>query len=591
VKGSRLQIPLIFGLLALLGLLAFLQYSWLTQISIAEKDRLQKRLKIDTERFAEDFNKEIQSTYFAFQLNDGNWRQAITERFETWKQNASYPKIIKSFTVVTKDDGVFTFDQESKSFLAEEVSMSFATLTQDFQSIDEKSLTLRLPVFGGRSITDEFKGKSDGGKLPNRIELVRTSDVSSINAYLVIKLDDETLKNEILTSLGQKYFPDGDFYFSISSENNKAVVFQTNELTFADESVSFFSLKPNSMSFLLNKNLLSTVENTSNHKVVFSQKFETHVSQAATSAEKNAINVVVDDKPRVFSGTVSEIKGLWNLNVSHKEGSLENYVNKTRNQNLAISYGILSLLGVSIGFILVSANRARNFAQRQVDFVSSVSHEFRTPLAVIYSAGENLTDGVVNSAENVATYGNLIKREGAKMSVMIEQILEFAGANSGKRKYKFESVMVSELIGNVLSDNRNLLEKEGFTIETEIDPNLRSVIADRNSLSQAIQNLILNSIKYSKQVKFLKITAKTKGDGLIIAVEDKGIGISTKDQKHIFEPFFRGKEVVDEQIHGNGLGLSLVKQIIDAHGGKLIVESEIGIGSRFSIHLSGKKIG
>ena len=134
-----------------------------------------------------------------------------------------------------------------------------------------------------------------------------------------------------------------------------------------------------------------------------------------------------------------------------------------------------------------------------------------------------------------------------------------------------------------------IVTRRGLTRFVDYDVDLPSVNADANALSQAIQNLIFNSLKYSNGEKFIKISSKN-GEGKIkIAVEDKGIGIAPKDLKHIFEPFFRARAVVDEQIHGNGLGLSLVKETIEAHGGKISAESEIGKGSVFIIELPQKE--
>jgi signal transduction histidine kinase len=144
--------------------------------------------------------------------------------------------------------------------------------------------------------------------------------------------------------------------------------------------------------------------------------------------------------------------------------------------------------------IFVSTQRAKLFAQRQVDFVSSVSHEFRTPLAVIYSAGENLTDGVVSSEMQVAKYGHLIKREGKKLTTMVEQILEFAGARSGKRKYDLRETDVKEIVENALAECEFLIKEKGFTVEKEIAENLPRIAADEKALSQTIQNLIVNAV-------------------------------------------------------------------------------------------------
>jgi signal transduction histidine kinase len=257
----------------------------------------------------------------------------------------------------------------------------------------------------------------------------------------------------------------------------------------------------------------------------------------------------------------------------------------TLRRNLAIGFGILFLLAAAIAAIIISAQRAKMLAQRQVDFVSSVSHEFRTPLAVIYSAGENLADGVAKEDGQVSRYGTLIKGEGKKLSSMVEQILDFAGANSGRKKYNFAETPVSSIVENALAECGPLIDERGIAVETHISPSLPMVKADNYAISQAIQNLIVNSVKYSNGDKRLRVTAENGGGNVNISVEDHGIGISKSDLRQIFEPFFRSKAVVDAQIHGNGLGLSLVKQIAEAHGGRVFASSEIGKGSKFTIEL------
>ncbi|HQU85157.1 MAG TPA: HAMP domain-containing sensor histidine kinase, partial [Pyrinomonadaceae bacterium] len=382
-----------------------------------------------------------------------------------------------------------------------------------------------------------------------------------------------------------------------------------------DSSAKLFDLSSNNFVFYANRELMPKIVKGENlhEKMVFSRvetittanvgenRQTTKLEQGATSKlpdrvlqmlpkerqGKVEIRVQSQNAPnmRVFESKTTENDGFWTLNVQHNAGSLDNFIANTRNKNLAVSFGILALLAVSIILIFVSSQRAKLFAQRQVDFVSSVSHEFRTPLAVIYSAGENLADGVAKEQMQVAKYGNLIKGEGKKLSKMVEQILDFAGANKGRKKYDFREQNINEIIAETLNECQPLIDEKGFEVETEIAENLPKINADKTALSGALQNLIINSLKYSNGTKWLKISARNGDNKLKIAVEDKGIGIEKQDLKHIFQPFYRAKAVVDEQIHGNGLGLSLVKQTVEAHGGKISVESEFGKGSRFIIVL------
>ena len=318
----------------------------------------------------------------------------------------------------------------------------------------------------------------------------------------------------------------------------------------------------------------------------FQQRIENKVTTSQPQESKTiTLETQTGERTRILQGVNLAGDGFWTLAVNHRDGSLENFIGNTRRKNLAVSFGILGLLGIRIILIFLSARRAQILAQRQMDFVSAVSHEFRTPIAVIHSAGENLTDGIVNSKEKVERYGNLITGEGKKLSAMVEQILEFAGARSGRKKYDFREIDVNSFIENALAECQPLLDEKDWTVEKELSASLPTISGDSNALSHAVQNLIINAVKYGNNHKSVKISAKN-GDGTIkITVTDKGIGIAKKDISKIFTPFYRAKSVVDAQIHGNGLGLSLVKQTVEAHRGKIKVESEIGKGSIFSIQL------
>lgn len=587
MKRPIYSLSLLFGLLCLLALLAVLQYRWLGEISRSERERMEKRLELDAQQFVGDFNREIRLAYFTFQIDSAEWLKKdwteFNKRFEVWRSQTAYQDLIGEFYFLEKNAAPLRYDAEKNSFVPaasnaelDEISRNFEQKPSPFPIVEplvKNDFTVVMPNYSGEMI-----GRNENG-IPH-IE-------PRIGSFLVIKFDENAVKR-MLSDLSKRYFPPDDVFnynLSISRQNDSGEIFRPANALPAIGDSSDFSVPIYDLS-VGNFNMITRSDIFSNSKA----KTEIHITKRRAEKQsppeltaKNNLKVQIIDDRAVERKR--ETKGIWLLNIRHSAGSLDEFVTNTRRKNLAISFGILSLLAASVILIFVSAHRAKRFAQKQVDFVSAVSHEFRTPLAVIYSAGENLADGVTKEQQHVSRYGNLIKGEGKKLSKMVEQILDFAGANSGKEKYDFRRINVGEIIENALVECQPLINEKSFTVETAIAENLPEIIADKNALTQTLQNLIANSIKYSEGEKFLKISARNGDNKVKITVEDKGIGIAKGDLKHIFEPFYRAKSVVDEQIHGNGLGLSLVKRTIEAHKGKIAVESEVGKGSRFTIHL------
>lgn len=579
MQKLQFQYLVALGLVILLGVLAFFQYTWVGQISEAEKERLQKRLDLDAQHFSDDFNRIIQNAYFSFQTNGDNWNNNFLEHYELWQQKSIYPTLIKEFIVVQHDGVIARFDSGSGKFLSIQGDYSFASFSGNFKPINEKDLTLTMPIY-------DQSNRLQNIQLQNPIPspLIQTPNVL---AYLVIKLDAEVIKNQIIPDLTKKYFPEGDFKLSLSGNGQNEPLFEMAKLERVDARVSIFELMPDGTAFFIDRNLRTTLNNFEEKgQFILRQNVENSIGGIPQTSKSSVKVQIFNSNPnRILTRRMVAPNGLWTLNIQHKDGSLEQFVDNTRRKNLLISFGILGLLGGSIGFIFLTAQRAQVLAQRQLDFVSSVSHEFRTPISVIYSAAENLADGVARESQQVSRYGNLIKDEGKKLSGMVEQILEFAGARSGRKKYDFREEDIKRIVEDALKDCQPLIAENNFEVETDIQENLPLVKIDKDSISHAVQNLVINGIKYSNNNNWLKVSLKN-GDGTIkIIVEDKGIGIPKKELKRIFTPFYRAKEVVDAQIHGNGLGLSLVKQTVDAHQGQIKVQSEIGKGSKFTIVL------
>jgi signal transduction histidine kinase len=276
------------------------------------------------------------------------------------------------------------------------------------------------------------------------------------------------------------------------------------------------------------------------------------------------------------------------LVVKHQSGSLEAAVSSLRNRNLIVSFSVLVLLGVTMTLIVVGAQRARRLARMQMDFVTGVSHEVRTPLAAITSAAENISHGVITDPQQVVRYGNSILRQSRQLTSLMEQVLLFATTQRSNRHYELREVDLTEVIEAALESTASIIHGARFTVEKQVEAHLPVIHADYGALTQCLQNLIVNAVKYGGEARWLRIRAYASRDNGVVTdvaltVDDHGIGISKTELKHIFEPFYRSPSVLDSQIRGTGLGLPLAQAIVQSMGGQLLAESELGKGSSFTI--------
>jgi signal transduction histidine kinase len=295
-----------------------------------------------------------------------------------------------------------------------------------------------------------------------------------------------------------------------------------------------------------------------------------------------------DDGPDGFGPRGDDTFGRWLLLVQHPSGSLEAAVSAARYRNLAISFGVLLLLTVSVALLANTSRRAQRLARQQMEFVAGVSHELRTPVAVIRAASENLAHGVIGG-DRVKRYGLLLLTEAKRLGEMVEQVLQYAGIESGLGSNTRVALPPSEIIEGAIDSSRPLLENAEVQIHREIAADLPPILGDAAALRSAVQNLIANAVKYGGRDRWVGIRAEHTHDrrrsDVKITVSDHGAGIPAEELPHIFDPFYRGADAVDRQIHGNGLGLSLVKRIVAAHGGHVTVATKAGAGSSFTIAL------
>ncbi len=253
---------------------------------------------------------------------------------------------------------------------------------------------------------------------------------------------------------------------------------------------------------------------------------------------------------------------------------------------LFLSLGGLSLL-MGGGMIFAYRNVARELALAKVksDFVSNVSHELRTPLSLIRLYAETLELGRISTPAKHQEYYEIIRKESERLSSLINNILDFSRIEAGKKEYSFRETDMADLVRSTLDSYRFEIEQNGFQFEQKIDNNLPQLRVDREAIARSLLNLVNNAVKYSATEKYLGVHLYRRNGSVNIEVVDHGIGIPLKEQLKIFEKFYRVGDPLVHNTKGSGLGLSLVRHIVQAHGGIVAVESAPGHGSKFIIAL------
>lgn len=320
-----------------------------------------------------------------------------------------------------------------------------------------------------------------------------------------------------------------------------------------------------------------------------------HVSDAAAPS---AIAITIsDDNQRVLYSNGAAQNGhllesnlgrplsSWRAGIGLRNTNLDHLARDSFLHSAGATLLVLVFLLCGIALTLRATDREARLAQAKSNFVANVSHELKTPLSLISMFSEILELGRVNNEGKKAEYYRIIHHESLRLNKMIDNILDFSKIEAGRKTYDFADADMAEVIENVLSSYRYQIINAGFDIQTDIQSDLPPVLIDRDAMAQAISNLLDNAIKYSGEVKRLSITAKTIRSDLSIEIEDRGIGIPRAEQAKIFEKFYRVGNGLVHDVKGSGLGLSLVKHIVEAHGGTISVESDEGQGSRFTILL------
>jgi len=299
---------------------------------------------------------------------------------------------------------------------------------------------------------------------------------------------------------------------------------------------------------------------------------------------------VVGPQPVVGSRNLSGALRKWTIRPALT------FVEDQRRTVLAQTLVYVGLTTVALGTLLLAMWFLTRVVRREValselksGFVADVSHELKTPLALIRMFAEMLKDGRVASQEKRQEYYEVILRESTRLTDLINNILDFSRIDAGRKEYHLEPTDVAAVVEQTYAAYRPQLEHAGFEHELRVERDLPPVDADRGAIAQILVNLIANAIKYSDDEKsvLIEVTGDLRRNrrGVLISVHDKGIGITPEDRGVLTEGFYRASDSRVQDKTGTGLGLAVVRHIIDAHGGSLDVESRLVKGSTFRVFL------
>ena len=245
---------------------------------------------------------------------------------------------------------------------------------------------------------------------------------------------------------------------------------------------------------------------------------------------------------------------------------------------------ILVLLAGSY-FIMRSINRERAVARLQSEFISSVSHEFRTPLTSLRHLSEMLSEGKVATKELRQKSYDILASESERLQNLVELLLDFSRIEAGAFRYQYELVDPVKLVNEIVAEFQEKVKALGYHVEFGHAGEYQLIRADKEALGLAVRNMLDNAIKYSPDCRTVWIEMAQERGCLVIRVKDQGVGIPDSEQKEIFKRFVRGTGSRATNIQGTGIGLAMASHIIEAHNGEIHLESEPGKGSTFTILL------
>lgn len=565
-------------LLVLLVVLATLQYRWIGEVSRAESGRLLRSARRAAQAVAQDSDREITRLLHVFAPPRGApAADFFTEEGRRRLADSSEPGLVREVLIARRtgsgDLDLNRGDATGRRFDSipwlEELKSVRARLQRAVRLGDHRNPAANSVAFFWASpwiaaevpalIIPRAPVAAPGGE--------RRRGDPPADHFLIVRLDEKALFGSLLPRLVSRHFEDPDDWdiAVVRTTNPREAVYRSRP-----------DLSPETMRELDAQADLFGLRPALGRRARGLGRFSGPAQELL--------------RPRRGDRWYEPPYGTWRLLVQHRAGSLEEVVASARRRNLAVSGAILTLLAAAVVVLVASAVRAQRLARQQMEFVAGITHELRTPLAAIRSAGQNLADGIVSDPERVRQYGGLVAREERRLSELVEQALAYSGLQTRREASLRRPVAIADVVHEAITACRWLADDKGMSIDTDLPTDLPTVEGDPAALRTLFENLISNAIKYGGRGP-VTVAARAEGRSVEIAIIDRGPGIAPADLPHIFEPFYRGRAVSSGPVPGSGLGLSLVRRIAGAHGGSVRVESSSGKETLFRVSLPATSTG
>jgi two-component system, OmpR family, phosphate regulon sensor histidine kinase PhoR len=258
-----------------------------------------------------------------------------------------------------------------------------------------------------------------------------------------------------------------------------------------------------------------------------------------------------------------------------------------RTRSFAVTSAPIRSNGITTGAVMVlhDITEIRRLERARRDFVANISHEFRTPLTAIQGFAETLLEGALEDSSNSRRFIEIIHEHALRLGRLTDDLLKLARIEAGQLHLELQPVTVTSIVDPCVETTRVKASQKGLVLESEYASDLPTFRGDLRLLHDVLQNLLDNAVRYSSPGGRIVIGAMVKNNQLVFSVSDTGIGIPKADQDRIFERFYRTDAARSRESGGTGLGLSIAKHLVEAHGGRIQVESEVGRGSTFSVFL------